>query len=43
MEETTDDADGPVTTAEDRELFMQLAPARRQQLVRAITVDDAAP
>ncbi|MEU0102837.1 ABC-three component system protein [Streptomyces sp. NPDC006267] len=43
MEETADDADGPVTTAEDRELFMQLAPARRQQLVRAITVNDAAP
>ncbi|MFG2767873.1 hypothetical protein [Streptomyces rubiginosohelvolus] len=43
MEETADDADGPVTTAEDRELFMLLAPARRQQLVRAITVNDAAP
>ncbi|MEU1371129.1 ABC-three component system protein [Streptomyces sp. NPDC005803] len=43
MEQTARDDDGPGTTADDRELFMQLAPTRRQQFVRAITVDDGAP
>jgi hypothetical protein len=43
MEQTAGDKDGPGTTADDREMFMKLTPARRQQLVRAITVNDAAP
>ncbi|MEV7507183.1 ABC-three component system protein [Streptomyces sp. NPDC091201] len=43
MEWTAADDEGPGTTAGDRELFMKLTPARRKQLVRAITVNDAAP
>ncbi|MFD7626009.1 ABC-three component system protein [Streptomyces sp. NPDC059851] len=43
MERTAADDEGPGTTADDRELFMKLTPARRKQLVRAITVNDAAP
>ncbi|MFI8453310.1 ABC-three component system protein [Streptomyces erythrochromogenes] len=43
MERTAADVEGPGTTAGDRELFMKLTPARRKQLVRAITVNDAAP
>ncbi|MFD3993019.1 ABC-three component system protein [Streptomyces sp. NPDC058583] len=43
MERTAADDEGPGTTAGDRELFMNLTPARREQLVRAITVNDAAP
>ncbi|MEC4571069.1 ABC-three component system protein [Streptomyces virginiae] len=43
MERTAADDEGPGTTADDRELFMSLTPARRKQLVRAITVNDAAP
>ncbi|MFI5671223.1 ABC-three component system protein [Streptomyces sp. NPDC051704] len=43
MERTAADDEGPGTTADDRELFLKLTPARRKQLVRAITVSDAAP
>ncbi|MFJ1796642.1 ABC-three component system protein [Kitasatospora griseola] len=43
MEEVAADKDGAEGTAKDRELFMALAPAQRQSLVDAITVDDGAP
>ncbi|MCM1950951.1 hypothetical protein NC315_37165 [Streptomyces sp. G2] len=43
MEQVAGDDKGPDTTAKNRELFLNLTPARRQELVRAITVNDAAP
>ncbi|MEV7085618.1 hypothetical protein AB0O07_06955 [Streptomyces sp. NPDC093085] len=43
MEQVAGDEKGPDTTAKDRRLFMRLTPARRQELVSAITVNDGAP
>ncbi|WP_318205843.1 ABC-three component system protein [Streptomyces sp. SCL15-4] len=43
MEQIAGDADGPGTTAKDRDLFMALAPERRYQLVNAVIVHDGAP
>lgn len=43
MEQIAGDADGPGTTAKDRDLFMALAPERRYQLVNAMIVHDGAP
>ncbi|WP_017546966.1 ABC-three component system protein [Nocardiopsis prasina] len=43
MEQAANDEKGPDTTAEDRRLFMSLTPARRQELVSAITVNGGAP
>ncbi|MFD8821264.1 ABC-three component system protein [Streptomyces sp. NPDC059605] len=43
MEQIAADADGPGTTAKDRDLFMALAPERRYQLVNAMIVHDGAP
>ena len=43
VEQVAGDEKGPDTTAKDRRLFMRLTPARRQELVSAITVNDGAP
>ncbi|WP_199563957.1 MULTISPECIES: hypothetical protein [unclassified Streptomyces] len=43
MEQTASDEEGPDTTAKDRQLFMSLTRARRQELVSAITVNGGAP
>lgn len=43
MERIAGDADGPSTTAEDRALFLALAPERRYELVSAMVVHDGAP
>ncbi|MFR9727291.1 ABC-three component system protein [Streptomyces sp. MS19] len=43
MEQTAADEEGPDTTAKDRQLFMSLTRARRQELVSAITVNGGAP
>ncbi|MFF9378866.1 ABC-three component system protein [Streptomyces griseoluteus] len=43
MERIASDADGPVTTAKDRALFMGLPPERRYELVNAMVIHDGAP